>query len=140
MKRYKKVREQAGKNFTFQTFVEDISRGLVVEQRYHETKGVLFKSKENLNPNYNYIWEGWGRLAYNSDKFCITPKLLRKIFGKEARLIQHLGETKKVFLYEIGMTFYVDYMPGINKECVKTSSFDLFFSSMVENNKLRWAK
>jgi len=138
LKRYKKVRGQAGKNFTFETFVEDISRGLVIEQRYHETKGVLYNAKENLNPNY--YWKDWKSLYFNYDKFCITPELLRKIFGKENRIITYqgssiMGKTLTYDYHEMDMRFDVDYIPGINKECARETKFDsdLFFK--MENRK-----
>jgi hypothetical protein len=83
----------------------------VVEQRYHITKGILYNAKENLNPNYH--WEK-RTLLYNCDMFCITPEMLRKIFGKENRIIAFQDPTNWIYDYhEMGVRFDVNYIPQL---------------------------
>jgi hypothetical protein len=131
LNRYKKIREQAGKNFTFQTFVEDVARGLIIEQRYDEFKGIRYIEKENRNPNY--YWPG-AVLVFNCDKFCITPELLKKVFGKENRIAPYLTQESKIYHYNsIGVNINVSSIPGINKKCASEAVFDTVFFSRIEN-------
>jgi hypothetical protein len=138
LKRYKKVREKAGENFTFQTFVEDAARSLVIEQRYHDTRGIFYIKKGNLNPNYQWVGKevasGQNYLSVNYEKFCITPDLLKDVFGKEDRIVTYQApETKKSYCYySMGIYFGVDFISGMNKCCVKTIGFDQHFFSRME--------
>jgi hypothetical protein len=128
LKRYKKIREQAGKNFTFQTFVEDVARGLIIEQRYDEFKGILYIEKKK-NPNYEV-----GRvMAFNCDKFCITPELLQKVFGKEDSIGRYQTQKTESYRYfSLGTNFDVDFITGINKKCASVARFDSDFFYRME--------
>lgn len=138
LKRYKKVRKQAGDNFTLQTFVEDVARGLVIEQQYDEYDGVFYIKKENRNPNYywgadNKWMVSQERIFFNCNKFCITPDLLRNVFGKEDRIETYLTEkTKSYRYYSMGMNFEVDFISGINKTCATKARFDSTFFLKME--------
>lgn len=137
--RYKKIREQAGDKFTFQTFVEEVARGLVIEQRYTEASGVYYVAKENLNPNYywgaNNIQERVLQcLFFKYDTFCITPNTLRNVFGKEDGIVRY--QTKKTESYRyisLGTNFEVDSISGINKRCASETTFDSTFFQRMEN-------
>jgi hypothetical protein len=131
LKRYKKIREQAGKNFTFQTFVEDVARGLVIEQRYDELKGIRYILKENQNPNY--YWPG-KVLVFKCDKFCITPELLKNLFGKEDSIGRSLTKESKIYHYDsIGVNIKVGSIHSINKKCASEAVFDSDFFYRMEN-------
>jgi hypothetical protein len=138
LKRYKKVRERAGERFTFQTFVEDVARGLVVEQRYTEIHGVFYIKKENRNPNYQWVageelMRNLEYLSVNYDKFCITPEFLRNIFGKEDNLVTYKGSDAKSYDYDsLGIYFGVYFISGMNKKCVKEIGFKSAFYSRME--------
>jgi hypothetical protein len=138
LKKYKKIREQVGDKFTFQTFVEDVARGLVIEQKYDPYEGVLYILKKNLNPNYRV-----GRvMAFNCDKFCITPELLRNTFGKEDKIVTYRGDnkTESYRYFFLGANFEVDFMPGINKKCASQAVFDSGFFYKMENRDWRTGK
>ncbi len=138
LKKYKKVRERASEKFTFQTFVEDVARGLAIEQRYEEINGVLYVKKENRNPNYRWVsgersQTGIRHLSLDYDKFCITPELLRDIFGKEDRIVTYKDSYRKYYnYYSMGMGFSVDFLAGLNKNCAKEIDFDSNFYRRME--------
>lgn len=133
LQRYKQVREEAGDNFTFRTFVEDVARGLLIEQRYHETQGVHYPAKENLNPNY--YWSG-GVLVFQYDKFCITPELLRNVFGEEDRIVTYLTKKSTSYSYDfIGINFEVDFISLINKKCAIDAGINTGFFYKMENRE-----
>jgi len=138
LKRYKKVREWAGEKFTFQTFVEDVARGLVVEQRYTEIHGVFYIKKENRNPNYQWVAGEELRpdreyISVNYDKFCITPELLREVLGKEDGIVTYQGETEKSYrYYSMGINIDVNLIAGMNKNCANYIWFDSAFYHRME--------
>jgi len=138
LKKYKKVKEKAGENFTFQTFVEDVARGLVIEQRYEEINGVLYVKKENRNPNYRWVsgersQTGIRHLSLDYDKFCITPELLRDVFGKEDRIVTYKDSQRKYYeYYSMGMGFSVYFTAGMNENCAKEIDFDSNFYRRME--------
>jgi hypothetical protein len=138
LRRYKKVREKAGKSFTFQTFVEDVARGLVIEQKYLEAHGVFYIKKENRNPNYQWMAGeelilSQKYLSVNYDKFCITPELLRDIFGKEDSIVTFEEGKAKSYDYDsMGIYFGVYFISGMNKKCVKEIGFKSAFYYRIE--------
>jgi len=138
LKRYKKEKEKAGENFTFQIFVEDVARGLIIEQRYHETKGIFYVKKENRNPNYQWVageemLSGFNYLSVNYDKFCVTPELLRDVFGKEDRIeTSQAKATRSYRYYTMGLSFGVDFIPDMNKNCASAIGFDSHFFLRME--------
>jgi len=139
LERYKKVREKAGDKFTFQTFVEDVARGLSIEQRYNKYRGVFYVKKENRNPNYQWVagkevMRSQEYLSVNYDNFCITPESLRETFGKEVRIITfQTPETKNSYEYDsMGIYFGVDFIAGMNKNCASDMSFDSDFYRRME--------
>jgi hypothetical protein len=72
-------------------------------------------------------------LSVSSDKFCITPELLRDVWGKEDSIMTYEGRATKSYSYDsMGVDLEVDFRSGVNKNCAKKIGFDSDFFSRME--------
>jgi len=133
LKKYKKIKDQKKESFTFPTFVEDVARGWVIEERYHEYyDGIYYATQKNLNPNYILESDKYhcdlSSIRFNCKKFCITPGLLRKIFGKEDEVFSDRFKKDDTYFYHsMDISLRSKVIPGINKECVFQMIFRPWF-------------